>query len=71
MIVTLDNLAHRYNCLPSWALAHANTLDLQVLDISTRFRQRAQAEADGAPAPLPNLTETEMQQMLAEVRQQP
>lgn len=37
MLITLDNLAHRYNCLPSEALERCTTFDLKVLDISTKW----------------------------------
>lgn len=37
MLITLDNLAHRYNCLPSEALARCTTFDLKVLDVSTKW----------------------------------
>jgi hypothetical protein len=68
MIVTLDTLANRYNCLPSEALARATTLDLQVLDISTRFMQRQRDIADGKLPAAPELSQEEMMAMLAEVR---
>jgi hypothetical protein len=37
MLITLDNLAHRYNCLPSEALERCTTFDLKVLDTSTKW----------------------------------
>lgn len=66
----MDNLAHRYRCLPSEALTRANTLDLYVLDISTKWARHQQEVADGrTPAkPIPKLSVEEMQNMIAQVR---
>lgn len=51
MILTLDNLAHRYQCLPSYALANASTFDLYVLDISARWERHQRDLADGKVKP--------------------
>lgn len=37
--MSLDNLAHRYGCLPSEALARATTFDLKVLHTANKFRE--------------------------------
>lgn len=47
MILTLDNLAHRYMCLPSEALSRATTFDLYVLDVSTKWERRRNDLANG------------------------
>lgn len=59
MLITLDNLAHRYNCLPSEALERCTTFDLKVLDTSTKWhnykveqenaRMNPEAKAHKAP----------------------
>jgi hypothetical protein len=46
MLITLDNLAHRYHCLPSEALARASTFDLKVLDTSTKWHNYKAEQAD-------------------------
>mgnify|MGYP003652637814 CR=1 FL=1 len=38
-LITLDNLAHRYSCLPSEALTRGTTLDLLVLHTSARYQE--------------------------------
>lgn len=69
-MITLDNLAHRYNCLPSEALSRATTLDLVVLDISARWSKKRNDEAEGKKEETitPNLSTEEMQAMLNRVR---
>lgn len=37
MLLSLDNLAHRYGLLPSEALSRASTLDLMVLDLGAKW----------------------------------
>lgn len=70
MILTLDNLAHRYNCLPSEALARATTLDLHVLDISARWSNKQSAEANNSGETItPKLSVDEMKSMIARVRE--
>lgn len=51
MLVSLDNLAHRYNCLPSEALERATTFDLMVLDNSTQWHNHKQAEEERRTTP--------------------
>lgn len=36
-MLTLDNMAERYSLLPSEVLARADTLDLEIIDISAKF----------------------------------
>ena len=69
MIITLDNLATRYNCLPSQALADGTTFDLYVMDIATRWsnfqhEQAAGKSGTGRPAPRPS-----QETMLAMIKQ--
>jgi len=42
MMLSLDNLAHRYGILPSEALERASTLDLRVLEVSSKWETRKQ-----------------------------
>jgi len=45
-LISLDNLAHRYGCLPSEALARGTTLDLTVLHVSSQWLQFNQGGDD-------------------------
>ena len=47
MLLSLDNLAKRYGLLPSEALGRANTFDLYVLDVSSKFQNYLQEKSDG------------------------
>lgn len=64
LAITLDNLAHRYNCLPSQALANATTLDLYILDISSRWNRYQQDKANGTAESALRPSESEMLKML-------
>ena len=68
MVLALDNLAHRYNCLPSQALAHANTFDLYVLDVSARYSKYQQSRQEGGQPETPNLSQEQMKAMINRVR---
>ena len=70
MMLTLDNLAHRYNCLPSYALANASTLDLHVLDVSAKWSkyQNDKAEGKNSANLNPSLSVEQMQNMINRVR---
>lgn len=74
MLLTLDNLAHRYNLLPSEALARASTFDLRVMDIRTHFDKKQyeedQARREGRPVPSrQKLTQEQMLSMIQQVRE--
>lgn len=72
MTLTLDNLAHRYNCLPSEALSRATTLDLYVLDVSARWSKYQQQKAEQGNSyvkPAPKLTVEQMQAMVARAKE--
>lgn len=71
MVLTLDNLAHRYNCLPSQALANATTLDLYVLDVSAKWSkyQNDKAESKNSANLNPTLSVEQMQNMIARVKE--
>lgn len=71
MVLTLDNLAHRYNCLPSEALARATTLDLYVLDISAKWSKYQSEKAEGKTSTTitPNLSVDEMKGMIERVKE--
>jgi hypothetical protein len=70
MLLTLDNLAHRYNCLPSEALSRATTFDLRVLEIHGLWEKRQRDVAEGkVPAKAsPKLTQQQMLDMIARVK---
>jgi len=74
MVITLDNLAHRYQCLPSEALSRATTFDLYVLDISTKWSNyqhaKMESERTGKPMTPPKLSEDRMLGMIRRVREQ-
>ena len=67
MILTLDNLATRYHCLPSQAMAQGNTFDLYVLDVSAKWSKRQQDISEGK-AVEHNLSQAEMFDMIARAR---
>ena len=70
MVLTLDNLASRYNCLPSEALQRATTLDLYVLDVSAKWSkyQSELAEGTGTKA-TPKLSQEQMMSMIKSVKE--
>lgn len=71
MMVSIDNLAHRYGLLPSEAIQRGTTFDLEVLDISSKFEQykleKIKSNKSNIPTP-PKLTEEQMLEMLAKVK---
>ena len=71
MILTIDNLAHRYKMLPSQALEQGNTFDLYVLDVSNRFtkRQHDIAQGNQSETITPKLSLEEMQAMVNKVKE--
>jgi hypothetical protein len=68
MLITLDNLAHRYQCLPSEALSRATTFDLYVLDVSTKWLRYQQDKADGRNPTAKQPSQEEMLTMLKRAR---
>jgi hypothetical protein len=69
MLISIDNLAHRYHCLPSEALERATTFDLYVLDVSSRYSKYRSEWKDGIP-PAKMPTQDEMVDMLKRARQE-
>jgi hypothetical protein len=67
-MLTLDNLAHRYHCLPSEALARANTFDLMILDLGAKWHNHQSNSADGTQSQRPKLTTEEMLEMIKKAR---
>jgi len=57
MLVTIDNLASRYHCLPSEALARATTFDLRVLDVGARWSNYKEELSQNGGKPLPRKPE--------------
>jgi hypothetical protein len=68
MLLTLDNLAHRYNCLPSEALGRATTFDLYVLDVSARYSKYQNEIQDGGTPKGKLPSQQEMIDMIAKAR---
>lgn len=71
MIISLDNLAYRYHCLPSEALARATTFDLYVLDVSakySRYQTERAEKGENSATITPKLSVEEMQAMIASVK---
>lgn len=71
MIITLDNLASRYHCLPSEAMERGTTFDLYVLDISAKWQNRQNEKAQGIESSTitPELSIEDMQAMIARVKE--
>jgi len=68
MILTLDNLAKRYKCLPSEVYVRANTLDLYVLDVAAKWAQHQQDRQEGRAPRVKELSQMDMLTMLKQVR---
>jgi hypothetical protein len=68
MLLTLDNLANRYNCLPSQALANGTTFDLHVLDVSAKWSKRQDEISNGKAPSAKQPTQEEMLAMIERVR---
>ena len=66
--MTIDNLATRYHCLPSEALERADTFDLYVMDVATKYRKYQQDLADGKAVGAKKPNETEMLRMVERAR---
>jgi hypothetical protein len=47
MILTIDNLAERYHCLPSEILERATTFDLYTVNISAKWQEHQQQKQQG------------------------
>lgn len=69
MILTLDNLATRYHCLPSEAMANGTTFDLYVLDVSAKWNKHQQELADGKSPQASKLSQEDMLAMIARVKE--
>jgi hypothetical protein len=69
MVLTLHNLAEKYKCLPSEALQRGNTLDLYVLDVSTKWLAYQQEKADGKVPITKQPSQDEMLAMIQRVKE--
>ena len=70
MLLSIHNIAERYGQLPSHVLASADTFDMHVLDLATRYEARQQAIRDGKPLPVsPNITQERMLDMIKQVKE--
>ena len=64
----LDGLAQRYGCLPSEAMAKADTLDITVMTTAQAYmNSRSQTAETGTP-PVQQLTQEEMIALVAQTR---
>lgn len=72
MMVTIDNLAHRYGLLPSEVISRADTFDLEVLGISVQWELYKQRKAGGknAPKPVPDLSQKDLLNIVEHVKKQ-
>lgn len=70
MLLTLDNLAQRYKCLPGEAMTRATTFDLRVLEVQAQWdrRQRDIAEGKTPAKAVPKLSQQQMTAMLNRVK---
>ena len=73
MLLTVDNLAHRYHCLPSEVLERATTLDLTVIDLISKWakyqhEQMERQQANKLAPKAPHLTKEQMQAMIDRVK---
>jgi hypothetical protein len=73
MILTVHNIAENYKCLPSEVMARANTFDLYVLDVHTKWvnyqHQRVENERSMPHAPkAPIMSTKELKAMLEQAR---
>lgn len=70
MLLTLDNLAHRYQCLPSHALEHGTTFDLRVMEVSSRWLQHQQQAQERGETPRTHQPRQEqLMEMIRRVRE--
>lgn len=67
-MLSIDNLAHRYHCLPSEALARATTFDLHVLDLSSKYVKYQHDRENGITPKTKHPSQTEMVEMLKRAR---
>jgi len=68
-MITIDNLASRYHLLPSDVLSKANSFDLEVLNISSRWeRHKFEQQNPDIKKESPKLSVEQMQEMLNKVK---
>lgn len=68
MLITIDNLASRYHCLPSQVLAQATTFDLRVCEVATEWINRRNNPDLAKEPKKPELTQQQMKDMITRVR---
>ena len=68
MVLTLNNLAEKYCVLPSEAICRGSTLDLYVLDVSTKWMNRQRDIAEGKTPKEKAPTQEEMLEMIRRTR---
>jgi hypothetical protein len=67
MVLTLDNLAHRYGVLPSEAMARATTFDIYVLDVSAKWLKYQNSQEEGG-SPKHKLSQQQLLDMMKSVK---
>lgn len=64
-MITIDNLAHRYGCLPSEIITNATTFDLEVLHVSSKWEIESRKRAErGETTSSATITQDKMLQMV-------
>ena len=71
MLATVDWVARRYGVLPSKLLHEGDSIDIILAELGQEYENRQQAIAEakskGLPPPAPKMTQSEMEEMLANV----
>ncbi len=68
MVVSLDRLCNRYHVLPSYAVKNADTFDMWIMDISLRYDRVQQQKKDGTYNANDHYTESELMDILRQVK---
>ena len=70
MILTLHALAETYKVMPSEALNRANTFDLYVMDLHSKYQRYQESKQRGGSSPLAgkNLSQQQMKDMIEKAK---
>ena len=68
-MLTLDNLAVRYNILPSEAARKADTFDIYVMDLSAKWNKRQNDIQEGKIKETSGLTQEAMADLMRRVKE--
>ena len=73
MLATIDWVAQRYGVLPSKLLAEGSSIDIHLAELGQKYenflRENAERKSKGLAPVAPELTQEQMQAMLAQVKQ--